>query len=112
MPWGGNEMDQELMRKFEQAREMTIPIDVQRGVMDKISTTNTLKKPHSFLLPILLGLAVALMIIVPLAESPGPEPLPEEPVLVVIEYPRRFSPYPSPYGNLEMLRIKKGSETL
>ena len=109
---GGNEVEKELMRKFEQAKKMAIPIDVQSGVMDKISIPKTLRKPHFFLLPVLLGLAIALMIIVPLVESPSLDQLPAEPILVINEYPRNFSPYPSPYGNLEVLRIKKGSETL
>jgi hypothetical protein len=103
-------VENELRQKFEQARKAALPIDVRRRVMEKIQAPRRQLR-HLVLIPALLGLALVLWLALPGAEAPKLDPAPES-FQVVVEYRSRFPPYLSPYGNLEILRIKKGSESL
>lgn len=105
-------MEQELLKKFKQAKEVNIPIDVQEGVMEQILSS---KKRHPFFLifPVaVLSLIVVLTIIFPLADLQDQEQFQERPVVVEMDHPRCLPLYPSPYQYLEVLNIEKGSETL
>lgn len=113
---GGKKVDRErrhkfAQEKFAQAKSAAIPVDVQNGVMEEILLPRG-KGRNMALLPAVLGLILVLVLALPGAESPGLDPPFEEPVPVIRAYPRTFSPYSSPYGSLDAIRIKKGSEYL
>lgn len=105
-------MDDKLTKRFKEAKEIQISLDVADQVMEMIGMEKHARKgPVRFLLPALAGI-LSIIVIAMLFRSPPPPRVKEhgaqQRIVVISGCPRPLFPYPDPAAGIRFAKLMKG----